>query len=210
MVQNMPYSLKTFNCPIGSIHVQKYFRQRWIKFFKGLRSALATLLVPVLSKVLDWVMMGRPETCTEDIKPYYTRWHEIFLRTKLHSSVLLASHSPSIFRKDVKGVALGAPSHLYSESNSTHLCLVAQDEWGNWTRDDRYRSTPHSTPAAVPTELLLTHRLRTRLNQAKPDLAQTIEGKQNKQKKCMDLKGHQDRVFVGNDIVPVRTEYSSQ
>ena len=56
----------------------------------------------------------------------------------------------------------------------------------------------------------MTHRLRTRLNQAKPDLAQTIEGKQNKQKKCMDLKGHQDRVFVGNDIVPVRTEYSSQ
>ena len=62
----------------------------------------------------------------------------------------------------------------------------------------------------MPTELLMTHRLRTRLNQAKPDLAQTIEDKQNKQKKCMDLKGHQDRVFVGNDIVPVRTEYLSQ
>ena len=62
----------------------------------------------------------------------------------------------------------------------------------------------------MPTELLMTHRLRARLNQAKPDLAQTIEDKQNKQKKCMGLKGHQDRVFVGNDIVPVRTEYSSQ
>ena len=128
MVQNMPHSLKTFSCPVGSIHLQKYFRQRWIKFFKGLRSALATLLVPVLSKVLEWVMMGRPETCTEDIKPYYTRWHEIFVRTKLHSSVLLASHYPSIFRKDVRGVALGAPSHFYSESNSTHLCLPDMDE----------------------------------------------------------------------------------
>ena len=55
----------------------------------------------------------------------------------------------------------------------------------------------------------MKHRLRTRLNQVKPDLAQTIEGKQNKQKKYKDLKGHQDRVFVGNDIVLVRNTESS-
>ena len=70
-------------------------------------------------------------------------------------------------------------------------------------------TTPHSTTAAVPTELLMKHRLRTRLNQVKPDLAQTIEGKQNKQNKYKDLKGHQDRVFVGNDIVLVRNTESS-
>ena len=61
----------------------------------------------------------------------------------------------------------------------------------------------------MPTELLMKHRLRTRLNQVKPDLAQTIEGKQNKQNKYKDLKGHQDRVFVGNDIVLVRNTESS-
>ena len=61
----------------------------------------------------------------------------------------------------------------------------------------------------MPTELLMKQRLRTRLNEVKPDLAQTIEGKQNKQKKCMYLKGHQDRVFVGNDIVLVRNTESS-
>ena len=61
----------------------------------------------------------------------------------------------------------------------------------------------------MPAELLMKHRLRTRLNQVKPDLAQTIEGKQNKQKKYKDLKGHQDRVFVGNDIVLVRNTESS-
>ena len=54
----------------------------------------------------------------------------------------------------------------------------------------------------------MKHLLRTRLNQVKPDLAQTIDGKQNKQKKYMDLKGHQDRVFVGNDIVLVRNTES--
>lgn len=57
----------------------------------------------------------------------------------------------------------------------------------------------------MPTELCL----RRRLNQVKPDLAQTIEGSQNKQKKYKDLKGHQDRVFVGNDIVLVRNTESS-
>ena len=61
----------------------------------------------------------------------------------------------------------------------------------------------------MPTELLMKHRLRTRLNEVKPDLAQTMEGKQNKQKKYKDLKGHQDRVFVGNDIVLVRNPQAS-
>ena len=37
----------------------------------------ATLLGPVLSKVLDWVMMGWPEASTEDLKPYYTCRHEL-------------------------------------------------------------------------------------------------------------------------------------
>ena len=61
----------------------------------------------------------------------------------------------------------------------------------------------------MQTKLLMKHRLRTRLNQVKPDIAQTIEGKQNKQKKCNDLKGHQDRVFVGNDIVLLRNTQAS-
>ena len=62
----------------------------------------------------------------------------------------------------------------------------------------------------MSTELLIKHRLRTRLNQVKPDLAQIIEGKQNKQvRKCMDLTRHQDRVFVGNDIVLVRNTQAS-
>ena len=39
-------------------------------------------------------------------------------------------------------------------------------------------------------------RLCTRLNQVKLDLAKPKEGKQNKQKKYMDFKGHQDEAFV--------------
>ena len=47
----------------------------------------------------------------------------------------------------------------------------------------------------MPAELLM-RRLRTRLNQVKLDLAKTKEGNQSKQKKYMDLKGHQDEMFV--------------
>ena len=61
----------------------------------------------------------------------------------------------------------------------------------------------------MPTELLMKHHLRTGLNEVNPDLAQTIESKQNKQKKYKDLKGHQDRVFVGNDIVLMRNIQAS-
>ena len=37
----------------------------------------ATLQDPVLSKVLDWVMLGWPEAGTEDLKPYHTRRNEL-------------------------------------------------------------------------------------------------------------------------------------
>ena len=46
----------------------------------------------------------------------------------------------------------------------------------------RYRTIPHSTMGAVPTELLMKC-LRTPLNQVKLDLAKTKEAKQNKQNK---------------------------
>ena len=46
----------------------------------------------------------------------------------------------------------------------------------------------------MPAELLM-RRLRTRLNQVKLDLAKTKEGIQNKHI-YMDLKGHQDDMFV--------------
>ena len=67
----------------------------------------------------------------------------------------------------------------------------------------RYRTTPHSTTGAMPAELLMRPRLRTRLSLVKPDLAQTVESKQNKQKEYKDLKSHQDTLFVENDMVRV-------
>ena len=61
----------------------------------------------------------------------------------------------------------------------------------------------------MPAELLIRRRLRTRLSLVKPDLAQTIESKQNKQKECKDFKSHQDRLFVENDMVLVRNTQAS-
>ena len=68
----------------------------------------------------------------------------------------------------------------------------------------RYRTTPHSTAGATPSELLMRRRLRTRLSLVKPYLAQAIESKQNKQKEYEDLKCHKDRLFSENDTVLVR------
>ena len=67
----------------------------------------------------------------------------------------------------------------------------------------RYRTTPHSTTSATPAELLMKRRLRTRLSLVKPDLAQVVESKQNKQKEYKDLKCHKDRQFSENDTVRV-------
>ena len=52
----------------------------------------------------------------------------------------------------------------------------------------RYRTTPPSTTGAMPAELLMRRRLRTPLSLVTPDLAQTVESKQNKQMECKDLR----------------------
>ena len=59
----------------------------------------------------------------------------------------------------------------------------------------RYRTTPHSTTGVTPAELLMRRRLRTRLSLVKPDLAQVVESKQNRQKKFKDFKCHREREF---------------
>ena len=43
----------------------------------------------------------------------------------------------------------------------------------------------------------------------KPDLAQTVESKQNKQNEYKDFKSHQDRLLVENDMVRVRNTQDS-
>lgn len=52
----------------------------------------------------------------------------------------------------------------------------------------RHRTTPHSITGATPAELLMRCRLHRHLSLVKPDLAQTIESKQNKQREYKDLE----------------------
>ena len=61
----------------------------------------------------------------------------------------------------------------------------------------------------MPAELLMRRPLRTRLSLVKPDLAQTVESKQNKQKEYKGFKSHQDRLLVKKDIVRVRNTQAS-
>ena len=73
----------------------------------------------------------------------------------------------------------------------------------------RYSTTPHSTTGAMPAELLMRRRLRTPLSPVKPNLAQTVESKLNKQKEYKDSKSCQDRLFVENDGVRVLNTQAS-
>ena len=68
----------------------------------------------------------------------------------------------------------------------------------------RYRTTPHSTTGVNPTELMVKRHLRTKLSLIKPNLAQVVENKQEKQKTYKDLKCKRERSFVRNDSVWVR------
>ena len=52
------------------------------------------------------------------------------------------------------------------------------------------RTTPHSTTGISPAELLMKHRLRTRLSLVKPTLAQAIDTKQESKEKYKDFKSH--------------------
>lgn len=68
----------------------------------------------------------------------------------------------------------------------------------------RYRTTPHNTTGVTPAELMVKRRLRTRLSLVKPDLAQVVESRQEKQKEYKDMKCKRDRPFVKHDRVRVR------
>ena len=68
----------------------------------------------------------------------------------------------------------------------------------------RYRTTPQSTTGVTPAELMVKGCLRTRLSLIKPNLAQAVENKQEKQKTYKDLKCKRDRTFARNDRVRVR------
>lgn len=68
----------------------------------------------------------------------------------------------------------------------------------------RYRTTPHSTTGVTPAELMVKRCLRTRLSLIKPNLAQVVESKQEKQKVYKDMKCKRDRPFVRYDRVRVR------
>ncbi len=50
-----------------------------------------------------------------------------------------------------------------------------------------YRSTPHSTTNTTPSELFLGRSLRTRLDQLRPNLGNTVAQKQAQQKRGHDI-----------------------
>ena len=68
----------------------------------------------------------------------------------------------------------------------------------------RYRTTPQSMTGVTPAELMVKRRLRTRLSLIKPNLAQAVENKQEKQEMYKDLKCKRDRPIARNDMVRVQ------
>jgi len=67
-----------------------------------------------------------------------------------------------------------------------------------------YRTTSHGTTGVTLAELTVKRRLRTRFCLIKPNLAQVVKNKQEKQKVYKDLKYKRERSFVRNDRVWVQ------
>jgi len=64
----------------------------------------------------------------------------------------------------------------------------------------KYRITPHTVTGVAPAELLMGRRLRSCLDVLKPDLTETVQGKQLKQKLLRD-NGKSFRKFSEGDPV---------
>ena len=67
----------------------------------------------------------------------------------------------------------------------------------------QYRITPHSTTGVSPAELLMGRRIRSHLDQIRPDLSGHVESKQEAQKKYHD-RHSKARTFEINDPVFVK------
>ena len=70
-----------------------------------------------------------------------------------------------------------------------------------------YRITPHSTTGVPPAELLFGRRIRSHLDQVKPDLTNQVTLKQTLQKKYHDC-GTKSRSFQIGDAVLVKNQTS--
>ena len=70
-----------------------------------------------------------------------------------------------------------------------------------------YRITPHSTTGVPPAELLFGRRIRSHLDQVKPDLTSQVTLKQTLQKKYHDC-GTKSRSFQIGDAVLVKNQTS--
>ncbi len=67
----------------------------------------------------------------------------------------------------------------------------------------RYRTTPHNTTGVSPGELMMKRCLRTRLSLVKPNLAQVVESKQERQKGYKDGKRKSEITFEKDERVRV-------
>ena len=67
-------------------------------------------------------------TTSTNLSCLFGRVGELNVARETFSAYVQRVVTPQVFlEKMFKGVALGVPNHSCSESNSTHLCLVAQD-----------------------------------------------------------------------------------
>lgn len=67
-----------------------------------------------------------------------------------------------------------------------------------------YRSTPHTVTGKTPAELFLKRQIRTRFSLLKPDLAKSVQEKQQEQKRQHDQGKRVLRSFVEEEPVRVR------
>ena len=154
-----------------------------------MHSTTSTKTIEVLCHF--FVSYGLPETIVSDNGPQFTSSEfKVFCKSYGINQILVPAYHPAsngAAERSVQILKKAFVKHIFAED----------------TQQMTY--TPHSVTGRTPSELFLQRQVRTRFTLLKPNLAQTMEQKQSKQKHYHDNKGTKMlREFASHDFVQVR------
>ena len=174
---------------------------KWLEVFQ-MHSTTSTKTIEVLRHF--FASYGLPESIVSDNGPQFTSSEfKVFCKSNGINQILVPAYHPAsngAAERSVQILKKAFLKHIFAEDNQQMTLAHKLDNFLLM-----YRNTPHSVSGRTPSELFLQRQVRTRFTLLKPNLAQTMEQKQSKQKYYHDNKGTKTlREFATHDFVQVR------
>ena len=202
--------------PVAPLHPWKWPSHPWTRLpldFAG--PFLGHMFLIVVDSHSKWIEVATMSTSTS--KSTITQLRHMFARFGIPVTVVTdnaATFTSEEFGEFLKknGIQHVRPAPYHPSTNGLAERAVQSFKQGMkkltaGTIDERvarflfhYRNTPHSTTGQTPSELLLGHRPRSRLDLLLPDLTSIVTKAQHRQKAAHDSKST-DRAFQLGDTV---------